>query len=143
MLMCHLSLCCRTSSLIFCLTLQYTHSNIKKTKQFLFMKIKQKRNNNWFKIDLVSATYTRTCTVKLVEYRHLRESEHMTFMSSCTSSNLYTLFIKWRKMKLSFIDSDLLNTGLTVFINVLISIYVSPRGYHPPCSQCFGTDMVY
>jgi len=20
---------------------------------------------------------------------------------------------------------------------------ISPRGYHPPCSQCFATDMVY
>jgi len=31
------------------------------------MKIKQKRNNNWFEIDLVSDTYTRTCTVKPVQ----------------------------------------------------------------------------
>jgi len=37
-----------------------------KKKTFLFRKIKQKRNNNWFEIDLVSATYTRTCKVKPV-----------------------------------------------------------------------------
>jgi len=30
-----------------------------------------------------------------------------------------------------------------LFFNYLCRWTISPRGYHPPSSQCFSTDMVY
>ena len=31
----------------------------------------------------------------------------------------------------------------TDLIPLLADYNISPRGYHPPSCQCFGTDMVY
>ena len=64
-------------------------------------------------INLTNTIFNNTCTVKPVYKGHSRESENMSFMSSCPlyTGQYYMPCSLMGKMRLPFIDSDLLFRG--------------------------------